>query len=82
MSKNRIWGPILGSQAHTSSLTARRLASLGSHASVVVSCSYIKITLKLQLLVLYHFNVTWTSCFYITITSKLGLLVWYHFDVT
>jgi hypothetical protein len=28
-------GPILGSQAHTSSLTAHRLASLGSHASVI-----------------------------------------------
>jgi hypothetical protein len=35
MSKNRILGPIMGSQAHTSLLTARRLASLGSHASVV-----------------------------------------------
>jgi hypothetical protein len=34
MSKNRILGPLLGSQAHTSPLATHRLASLGSHASV------------------------------------------------
>ena len=36
MSKNRIWESIWRTQVHTSSLTACKLASLGSHANAVV----------------------------------------------
>jgi hypothetical protein len=43
MSKNRIPGPLMSSQAHTSLLATHRLESLGSYASVVAPSRIVRL---------------------------------------